>query len=144
VAIERVVQITPELMAAFDRLLPQLSPSTTLPDAGQLNEIIAAPGTQLFIARDAQGEIVGALTLVLYRTPMAMHAWIEDVVVDEKARGQGYGAALNMHAIEQARAAGARNVHLTSRPARVAANRLYQKLGFVRWETNAYRYDLKK
>ena len=83
--------------------------------------------------------IVGALTLVLFRIPTGLRAWIEDVIVDEAARGRGIGEALNQAAIERARAAGARTVDLTSRPSREAANRLYQRLGFVERETNVYR-----
>jgi len=83
--------------------------------------------------------IVGALALVLFRIPTGLRAWIEDVVVDEVARGRGVGEALNRAAIERARAAGARTVDLTSRPSREVANRLYRRLGFVERETNVYR-----
>ena len=75
-------------------------------------------------------------------SPPALRAWIEDVVVDEAARGQGVGEALNRAALERAATAGARTVDLTSRPSREAANRLYQRLGFEPRETNVYRYDL--
>jgi len=83
------------------------------------------------------------VTLAFYRTPTGRHAWIEDVVVDEKARGRGIGAELTEIALNEAAKITARCVHLTSHPARLAANQLYQSLGFARWETNAYRYDLK-
>jgi ribosomal protein S18 acetylase RimI-like enzyme len=79
------------------------------------------------------------LTLVIYSTPAGRHAWIEDVVVDEAFRGRQLGEALTREAIGMAREAGAKAVSLTSRPAREAANRLYQKMGFLRWETNLYR-----
>jgi ribosomal protein S18 acetylase RimI-like enzyme len=71
-----------------------------------------------------------------------VRAWIEDVVVDEAARGAGVGAALNQAALRVAGERGARTVDLTSRPSREAANRLYQRLGFTPRETNVYRYDL--
>ncbi|MCS5685302.1 MAG: GNAT family N-acetyltransferase, partial [Acidimicrobiales bacterium] len=74
-----------------------------------------------------------------FRIPTGLRAWIEDVVVDEAARGRGIGDALNRAAIERARAAGARTVDLTSRPSREAANRLYRRLGFVERGTNMYR-----
>jgi ribosomal protein S18 acetylase RimI-like enzyme len=141
--IERVTAITPEITAAFERLIPQLSPTGVPPTADELQQIIASPDVLLYIARNEQGGIVGSLTLAFYRTPTALHAWIEDVIVDESVRGQGLGAKLTELAIEQARGRGAHCVNLTSRPARVAANHLYQKLGFARWETNAYRYDLR-
>jgi ribosomal protein S18 acetylase RimI-like enzyme len=83
---------------------------------------------------------VGTLTLVLFRIPTAMRAWIEDVVVDESARGAGVGEALTLAALERAADAGARTVDLTSRPSREAANRLYTRLGFELRETNVYRW----
>jgi ribosomal protein S18 acetylase RimI-like enzyme len=98
----------------------------------------------MLLARDpeADGRIVGSMTLALFRIPTGMRAWIEDVVVDESVRGRGVGAALNHHALDVARDAGARTVDLTSRPSREAANRLYQRLGFVQRETNVYRLTL--
>jgi ribosomal protein S18 acetylase RimI-like enzyme len=87
-------------------------------------------------------EIVGLLTLVVFRIPTGVRAWIEDVVVDESARGHGVGEALNRAALDDARRRGAKTVDLTSRPSRAAANRLYQRLGFVARETNVYRFTL--
>jgi ribosomal protein S18 acetylase RimI-like enzyme len=80
--------------------------------------------------------------LTLYRIPTGLQARIDDVVVDGAARGRGIGEALSREAIRIAREAGARNVSLTSRPAREAANRLYQRIGFQRLDTNVYRYPL--
>ena len=82
------------------------------------------------------------MTLVLFRIPTGLRAWIEDVVVDEAARGRGVGETLNRAAIEWARGAGATTVDLTSRPSREAANRLYRRLGFQERATNVYRLDL--
>ena len=96
----------------------------------------------LFIARLDDGRIVGSLTLAFYRIPTGLKAWIEDVVVDDAARGHGVGEALNRAAIDEARQRGAKNVSLTSRASREAANRLYQRLGFVPYETNLYRFAL--
>ena len=109
--------------------------------ANQLAEMIAAESTTVFVATRAQ-EIVGLLTLVVFRIPTGMRAWIEDVVVDESARGAGVGESLNRAALDEARRKGAKTVDLTSRPSRAAANRLYQRLGFVARETNVYRYEL--
>jgi ribosomal protein S18 acetylase RimI-like enzyme len=95
----------------------------------------------LFAAR-VDSRVVGLLTLVVFRIPTAVRAWIEDVVVDESARGKGVGEALNRAALDEARRRGAKTVDLTSRPSREAANRLYQRIGFVARETNVYRYDL--
>jgi len=109
-----------------------------------MEDIIASPRSALFIARDPDrnDEIVGIATLAMYRTPTGLHAWIEDVVVDEGSRGKGFGAALTQSCIQYAASAGAHGVNLTSRPARQAANHLYQRMGFNQRETNVYFYPL--
>ena len=139
-----VVEVDDELVAAFERLTPQLSASSPAPGADKLAAIVASPATVLFVARDIDtGAIVGSLTLALFRIPTGMRAWIEDVVVDEQARGQGVGNALNEAALDRARSEGAKTVDLTSRPSREAANRLYKRIGFEQRETNVYRYKLE-
>ncbi len=139
-----VIEVDDELVAAFDRLTPQLSSSSPAPDADELAAIVASPATVLFVARDIDtGEIVGTLTLAMFRIPTGFRAWIEDVVVDEAARGKGVGAALNQAAINRAEQDGAKTVDLTSRPSREAANRLYKRLGFVQRTTNVYRFSLE-
>jgi ribosomal protein S18 acetylase RimI-like enzyme len=142
--IQEVTELTDEIVEAFRRLIPQLSSSTVAPTESELDEIVKAPATILLIARDAsaQDAIVGTLTLVVYRIPTGAHAWIEDVVVDERARGKGVGEALCLDAIKRAAACGASALDLTSRPSREAANRLYRRLGFQLRETNVYRYVL--
>jgi ribosomal protein S18 acetylase RimI-like enzyme len=141
-AIEEVGAATSEVVAAFARLVPQLSRSAPPPGQAELAEMVASPATTLLVARTPAGEIVGSLTLVGFRIPTGLRAWIEDVVVDESARGAGVGEALVRAALESAAAAGARSVDLTSRPSREAANRLYRRLGFERRETNVYRLEL--
>ncbi len=133
---------TPDLVAAVTRLLPQLSSSAPPPTPAQLEEIVSSPATQLLVAR-IDGDVVGALTLVVFRIPSGVRAWIEDVVVDEATRGQGVGAALNREALRLAAEQGAKTVELTSRPSREAANRLYQRLGFKARDTNVYRFELE-
>jgi ribosomal protein S18 acetylase RimI-like enzyme len=130
-----------ELIDAFARLVPQLSRSAPPPGRAELAEIVASPSTVLLLARDTTGQIVGTLTLVLFRIPTGVRAWIEDVVVDGQARGSGAGAALTEEALRLAGVAGARTVDLTSSPAREAANRLYQRLGFQARQTNVYRHE---
>jgi ribosomal protein S18 acetylase RimI-like enzyme len=130
-----------ELVDAFAWLIPQLSSSSPPPTAAELAEIVDNPHSVLFIAR-VDGSIVGSLTLAFYRIPTGLKAWIEDVVVDASARGHGVGEALNAAAIDESRRRGAKNVSLTSRPSREAANRLYQRLGFHPYDTNLYRYSL--
>ena len=131
-----------ELIAAFNRLIPQLSQSAAVPTPEAIREIVAGPAGIVLIARDGRdhGRIVGLLTLVVFRIPTGVRAWIEDVVVDEAVRGRGVGEALSQEAIQRAVGAGARTIELTSRPSREAANRLYERLGFVRRDSNVYRY----
>jgi ribosomal protein S18 acetylase RimI-like enzyme len=141
VVVERATAVSPELISAFELLIPQLSSSNPPPTANELQEIVSSEASVLFVAR-VDGKIAGSLTLATFRIPTGLRAWIEDVVVDGSARGHGVGEALNLAAIEEARARGAVTVDLTSRPSREAANRLYQRLGFVQRETNVYRYSL--
>jgi ribosomal protein S18 acetylase RimI-like enzyme len=131
-----------ELVAAFGRLVPQLSPSAAVPTPDLIREIVEAQASTVLVARDLRDQvrIVGMLTLIVFRIPTGVRAWIEDVVVDETARGRGVGEALSQEAVRRALALGARTVELTSRPSREAANRLYQRLGFVRRDSNLYRY----
>jgi ribosomal protein S18 acetylase RimI-like enzyme len=106
--------------------------------------MVGSPAITLLVARepDAGSEIVGSLTLVMFRIPTGLRAWIEDVVVEASQRGKGIGEALTREALAAAQEAGATSVDLTSRSSREAANRLYQRMGFERRETNVYRYKL--
>ena len=139
--VEIAREITEDLVAAMQHLIPQLSASNPPPDADDLRRIVTSESSALFIAR-VDGRIVGSLTLATFRIPTGIRAWIEDVVVDETARGHGVGEALNRAALDEARHRGAITVELTSRPTREAANRLYKRLGFVQRETNVYRFTL--
>lgn len=142
ITVEIATEVTPALVQAFARLIPQLSKSSPPPTEAELAEMIAAPATDVLIARDGV-DVLGALTLVTFRIPTGVRAWIEDVVVDDAARGRGVGEALNQFALDIARTKGAKTVDLTSRPSRAAANRLYQRIGFLPRETNVYRFDLE-
>ena len=130
-----------QLVAAMASLIPQLSSSSLPPTSTQLQAIVDSPDSVLYLAW-FEGRIVGTLTLALYRMPTGMKAWIEDVVVDGSARGHGVGESLNLAAISEAARRGAKNVNLTSRSSRQAANRLYRRLGFVPYDTNMYRYTI--
>ena len=140
VNIEAVREVTLDLTAAFARLTPQLSRSAPPPTADELAEIVAHPGSTLFVAR-LDDQIVGTLTLITFRIPTGVRAWIEDVIVDEAVGGRGIGKALTKAAIEHAASVGARSVDLTSRPSREVANGMYKRLGFELRETNVYRYS---
>lgn len=148
-------EVTEDLVRAIHHLLPQLSGSARLPSGLEIDEIVASRATTLLFASDdgagsdeadqageQGGPIVGMLTLVTFRLPTGVRAWIEDVVVDTGARGRGVGEALTQAAIELAADRGAQTVDLTSRPSREAANRLYRRMGFEPRETNVYRFPL--
>lgn len=140
--IEEVTVVGPEVTEALRRLIPQLSQSAPPVEAYDLESIVAAPDTTLFVARTDAG-IVGTLTLVLFRSPSGARGWIEDVVVDADARGRGVGEALVGAAIALARKANSRTVDLTSNPKREGANRLYVRCGFEQRDTNVYRFSLE-
>ena len=127
-------------LRAVNQLLPQLSSSAPPLSLERLSEIIHSSSVHLYIAREEQ-EVLGMLSLVLFSIPTGIRAWVEDVVVDEKARGKGVGKALSVHVLREALRLGAMTVDLTSRPSRVAANQLYQRVGFTKRETNVYRFS---
>ena len=138
--VEEATIVSADLTASIGRLVGQLSSSAIAPTEDEVREIVESPAARLLVARDDDDAIIGALTLVLFRIPTGMRAWIEDVVVDESARGRGVGEALTREALRLAADAGARSVDLTSRPSRTAANRLYRRLGFEERETTVYRF----
>jgi ribosomal protein S18 acetylase RimI-like enzyme len=139
VAVEEVHEVTGELVDAARHLVPQLSGSATPLGLDDLTRIVGHQAITLLAAR-GDGVIVGMLTLVTFPLPTGLRARIEDVVVDESARGQGVGTALTMAAVALGQRQGARSIDLTSRASRAAANRLYQRLGFQRRDSNVYRY----
>ena len=127
--IELVTQADEELYEAFQRLVPQLTNNNPPPSLNDLADLVRDASSTLMVARDDRGEIVGALTLAVYRVPTGIRSIIEDVIVDNSARGQGIGDALMKYAINLAREKGAQNISLTSNPMREAANRLYLRVG---------------
>ena len=126
------------LAEAFARLLPQL----TAPDREAVARIVASPATRQLVAAAEDGRIVGLLSVALYDVPSGRKAWIEDVVVDAAARGRGIGEALVREALALVRREGVARVMLTSNATRRAAHRLYERMGFVRYETDCFRLDL--
>ena len=142
IEISECTQVNQEVVEAFEKLIPQLSTSSSAPTFEELELMVSHDAATLLIATD-QGMIVGSMTLVIFPLPTGVRAWIEDVVVDGDARSRGVGEALNRRAMEIAVARGAKTIDLTSRPSREAANRLYQRLGFFRRDTNVYRYEAR-
>jgi ribosomal protein S18 acetylase RimI-like enzyme len=141
--IDIVTRADDALLEAFQRLIPQLTNDNPPPTLDQLAALVADASSTLLVARSSSQQIIGALSLTIYRVPTGIRAIIEDVIVDDPARGQGVGGALLQRAVEIAKEKGAAGISLTSNPARVSANRLYVKLGFVKRETNAYHMKLK-
>lgn len=136
--IYKLTTVTDKVVTAFEKLIPQLAPDVVLPTKEDLEAIVGSGNTLLFIAEDAN-EIVGTLTLVVNKIPTGDKIWIEDVVVDTSVRGKGVGIKLMDFSMTYAKNKRMKSINLTSSPERVAANTLYQKLGFVKRETNVYR-----
>ena len=126
----------PEYVVAVNRLLKQLCSSPCEMSAERLQRIVEEPNSRLLLTVD--GEVMGMCTLGFYTSPTGRKAWMEDLVVDEKCRGMHLGERLFNFAADFAEHEGYDTLMLTSRPARVAANRMYQKMGFGRKETNVY------
>ncbi len=136
--IYRVTDYSTDLAEALARLLPQLSASAQIPTTEQIEALLRNPNTHLFVAEN-EGAIVGMLSLVVVDIPTGRKAWIEDVVVDEAARGLRLGQALVEKAKEEAEALGAQRLYLTSNPSRKAAHALYKKCGFEEYNTTLFR-----
>ncbi len=141
VRIEAIAAASAELQSALAVLLPQLNPSPPIPGLEHLEAMVADPAVTLLVAREG-GEIVGTAAVVVYTTPIWLKARIEDVVVDQAARGHGVGEALVRGCIDVARERGAAIVELQSARSREAANRLYPRLGFDLRDSNVYRLKL--
>ena len=139
--IYRVTSADQELLEALQRLIPQLS-GCPPPTADELDQLVSSEASILLAARypEKDGPIVGAMVLVVYRVLTGLHGYVEDVIVDEAARGQGIGEGLMREAIRIAEEMGAANIGLTSHARRAAANQLYLKLGFEQRQTNVYKY----
>jgi ribosomal protein S18 acetylase RimI-like enzyme len=140
VQVEVLDKVSGEVVEAFGRLVPQLSRSASPPGQAELDAIVGCPANTVLLAR-SDGAIIGTMTLVMFPIPTGVRAWIEDVVVDEAARGKGTAETMMREALRLAREAGAKTVDLTSRPSRAAAGRLYERLGFTIRETRLYRYQ---
>jgi ribosomal protein S18 acetylase RimI-like enzyme len=141
VRIESPTEVTAELVEALGRLLPQLNPDLPAPNSDHLAVLLVDPGATLLIAREGN-EIVGTAMVIVYRTTIRFESRIEDVVVDVSARGRGVGEALVRECIQVARGRGASIVELQSARSREAANRLYERIGFERRDSNPYRMTL--
>lgn len=141
IEIYKVTALSAKLLEALERLLPQLSQSAQMPSNQYVEQMLRGGNTYLFVAEQG-GEILGMLSLVVVEIPTGRKAWIEDVVVDEKARGLRIGHALVEKAKEEAKLLGAKKIYLTSNPSRVAAHRLYKSCGFDEYGTCVFRINI--
>lgn len=139
--ITRITEATDDVMTALGRLLPQLSEDCNMPSKIDIEDIIFHPSSYLFAAQE-ENNIVGVLTLIVYKIPTGKKAWIEDVVVDKEHHGKGIGKQLVLFAINYARQLGLSQVDLTSSHKRIAANEMYKSLGFEQRTSNLYRINL--
>ena len=129
---------SPEYHEAMQRFLDQLTTSPMKLTENMFQQLLKSGNSHLFFLMK-DGQIAGMLTVGIYYSPTGGKAWIEDVVVDEAFRGQGLSKLLVAHAIEFVKAQQIPSLMLTSNPKRIAANKLYQAMGFERKETNVYR-----
>lgn len=141
--IDRITHVDERTVQVFKRLMPQLIGKEEHPSLEELEKVVESENTFLFFATEGE-EVIGTTTLVFYHIAAGLKAWIEDVIVDENARGKGVATALIWHALHVAREKGAKKVDLTSLPQREAANRLYQKIGFEKRESNMYRFYIEE
>lgn len=142
IKIFEITEMSQKVYDAFERLLPQLSSSAKIPTWEELEDLINSKAGIVLAAvddEDPEGTILGTMTLVVFRIPTGVRAWVEDVVVDKEARGKGIGEKLIRTSIERAKTEGAKTIDLTSRPSRVEAHRLYKRCGFEMRETCVFR-----
>ena len=146
IKIYEITEMSQKVYDAFEKLIPQLSSSAKIPTWEELEDLIASKAGIVLAAvddEDPEEKILGTMTLVVFRIPTGVRAWVEDVVVDGAARGQGIGEKLIRTSIERAKAEGAKTIDLTSRPTRVEAHRLYKRCGFEMRETCVFRIKLQ-
>lgn len=141
VSIIRVEKITEVIVEAVNRLLSQLVTSKSINiSENELNKIVLSESSDIFLMY-FDDNIIGMFTLASYITPSGRKYWLEDVVIDKDFRGKSLGRKLVNEAIIMLSDKGKSTLLLTSKPSRIAANRLYLSLGFNLKETNVYKMD---
>ncbi len=138
--IEKAAEATDEILLALEKLIPQLGADKFPPSTNELSALLDSEASTLILARypEKDSDIVGVLTLVIYRTSTGVRSIVEDVIVDERFRELGIAKALLGYVIDLARKAGAANVSLSSASHRQAANALYRRMGFQLRDSNFY------
>lgn len=138
--VEELISYTPQDLAELNLLMHELSTSGFC-DEELLEAALADANVYVYVIRD-EGHIVATGTLCVKHTLEFTIADIESVVVLSECRGRGYGRELMLAMVEAAKKMNVRHIQLTSNPARVAANRLYQEMGVERYETNCYKLKI--
>lgn len=143
--IQKPTQMDEDLYASILHLLPQLNARLPIPTYAEVTDLIISNSSTLIVARypSITSPIVGMVTVVIIRVPSGIHALIEDMVVDHELRNKGIGQGLLKEALQTALRAGANGVMLTSNSSRISAIRLYERLGFKKWDTNLFFYQYK-
>ena len=108
-------------------------PTTKYTEA-DLAAILADPATPVFVGTDESGRVLGHGFCVMQHSGgqlMEEHdtLYIDDICVDEAARGLGVGRALYDHILNYARQRGCYNVTLNVWTCNPGAMRFYEKLG---------------
>ncbi len=142
ISIEQIKTYSDELLDTLNKLMRQLSSSISPLTNSYLSSVLSVPSFSLFVAKDDSNTIIGAGSLIVFEMLSGKRGTLEDLVIDENQRGKGIGKMLMNEMIKKAREEGVKYIDLTSRPSRVAANHLYQSLGFEKRETNVYRLML--
>lgn len=143
IIIQNPTRVDDELYKAILHLLPQLNVQHPIPTISEINSLLKAKGSKFFVARYPliTSPIAGMVTLAVFRVPSGVRAHIEDLVVDYELRNNGIAKALMSTALQTAQNNGAKGVTLTSHPRRIYAIKLYEDLGFKKWDTNLFYYN---
>lgn len=138
--IKEITKFDSRVVGAVDHLLAQLVSTPMRFTDEALKKILASSSSHLFLMM-VDDKVAGMLTLGNYVSPTGAKYWIEDVVVDQNFRGKSLGRRLIDFAIDYVKKRGEATLMLTSKPVRVAANKLYQSAGFTSKQTNVYKME---
>jgi len=144
--IQKPTKMDEELYESILHLLPQLNTRHPLPTVADVTDLLSSNSSTLYVARypSITSPIVGMLTLAIFQVPSGIRAHIEDLVVDNEMRNKGIANALMKKAMQSALMRGANGVILTSHSRRISAIRLYESLGFKKWDTNIFFYQFER
>ena len=108
------------------------------PTMWQWRRVLGQKNVRFFVVRESN-RVVGMVSFYWRELPAGKVGMVEDMVVSSQHRGKGHGSALTKAVIDFAKKQRLAYIDLTTRPDRVAANKLYQKFGWKRRKTNVYR-----